>query len=134
MLAVAMVLSLVQWYISVPLCYTLLFQVSIQSKSPHQPNPLKKVWERTWLHFPAMKRKATTTTTSTLSAYEIARLDNIARNTAELKRLGLHVNKLTRPADGAQRPSAATRAKRAVPPKSRWSSRLSKLMLHLLLL
>jgi hypothetical protein len=62
--------------------------------------------------------------TANLSAYEIARLENIARNTAELRRLGLHVNRLTRPAQGAQKPSAATRAKRAVPPRSRWSSRL----------
>ena len=46
------------------------------------------------------KRKSITN--QDLSAYEIARLENIKRNEAELKRLGLHVNKLTRRAEGAQ--------------------------------
>ena len=68
-----------------------------------------------------MKRKADQT--SDLSAYELARLENIKRNEAELRRLGLHVNKLTRPAQDKKR-NAATRAKIAVPPRSRWSSRL----------
>jgi hypothetical protein len=72
-----------------------------------------------------MKRKATSSKANDLSDYEVARLENIARNTAELKRLGLHVNKLTRLAQGAQKPTMATKRKRAVPPKSRWSSRLS---------
>ena len=59
-----------------------------------------------------------------LSLYERLRLENIARNEAELRRLGLHLARLTRPAQGKQAPSGATRKARAVPPRSRWSRRL----------
>ena len=61
---------------------------------------------------------------SGLSAYEKARLANIKRNEAELKRLGLHLNRLTAPATGRQAPTRESRKSRAVPPRSRWSARL----------
>ena len=62
--------------------------------------------------------------TTAAFGYEKARLANIKRNEAELKRLGLHLNRLTAPATGRQAPTRESRKSRAVPPRSRWSARL----------
>ena len=70
----------------------------------------------------AKKRKAAVD--DDLSPYERARLANIQRNEMELKRLGLHLNRLTVPATGRQAPTQESRRARAVPPRSRWSQRL----------
>ena len=72
----------------------------------------------------ARKRKAPSADSDGLSAYEKARLANIKRNEAELRRLGLHLHRLTTPATGRQAPTRESRATRAVPPRSRWSQRL----------
>lgn len=69
-------------------------------------------------------REAATGGSDELSAYELARLANIKRNEDELRRLGLHLNRLTYPATGRQAPTKESRHSRAVPPRSRWSKRL----------
>ena len=70
------------------------------------------------------RKSAPAASTAGLSEYELLRLENIKRNEAELRRLGLHLASLTRPAQGKQAPSKVTIRHRAVPPRSRWSSRL----------
>lgn len=59
-----------------------------------------------------------------LSAYEQLRIENIKRNEEELRRLGLHLSVLTTLATGKQAPTEETIRRRAVPPRTRWSSRL----------
>ena len=59
-----------------------------------------------------------------LTDYEKLRLENIRKNAEELSKLGLNLSLLTNVAAGKLKPSKATRISRAIPPRTRWSSRL----------